>query len=99
MSGPGAVTADSPKAEDSGERVAYLRNPRRRRRQDEEGDSTTMEGLLGKSFGAFLSQPKQQEPEEIIQTLCNRLQYATNLEDRRAAVLGLRGFSRDYQEV
>ena len=58
-----------------------------------------MEGLLGKSIGAFLSQPRQQEPEEIIQTLCNRLQHSTNLEDRRAAVLGLRGFSRGYQEV
>jgi hypothetical protein len=58
-----------------------------------------MEGLLGKSFGAFLTQPRQQEPEEIIQTLCNRLEHSTNLEDRRAAVLGLRGFSRDYQEV
>jgi len=58
-----------------------------------------MEGLLGKGFGAFLSQPKQQEPDEIIQTLCNRLEHSTNLEDRRAAVLGLRGFSRDYQEV
>jgi len=58
-----------------------------------------MEGLLGKSIGAFLSQPRQQEPEEIIQTLCNRLQHSTNLEDRRAAILGLRGFSRDYQEV
>jgi hypothetical protein len=58
-----------------------------------------MEGLLGKSLGVFLSQPKQQEPEEIIQTLVNRLQHAANLEDRRAAVLGLRGFSRDYQEV
>ena len=56
-----------------------------------------MEGLLGKGFGAFLSQPKQQEPDEIIQTLCNRLEHSTNLEDRRAAVL--RGFSRDYQEV
>ena len=58
-----------------------------------------MEGLLGKGFGAFLSQPKQQEPNEIIQTLCNRLEHGANLEDRRAAVLGLRGFSRDYQEV
>ena len=58
-----------------------------------------MEGILGKSFGAFLTQPRQQEPEEIIQTLCNRLEHSTNLEDRRAAVLGLRGFSRDYQEV
>jgi len=58
-----------------------------------------MEGILGKSFGAFLSQPRQQNPEEIIQTLCDRLQHGTNLEDRRAAVLGLRGFSRDYQDV
>jgi len=58
-----------------------------------------MEGLLSKGLGAFLSQPKQQEPGEIIQTLCNRVQHATNLEDRRAAVLGLRGFSRDYQMV
>jgi hypothetical protein len=58
-----------------------------------------MEGILSKSIGAFLSQPKQQAPEEIIQTLCNRLLHSTNLEDRRAAVLGLRGFSRDYQEV
>jgi intracellular protein transport protein USO1 len=58
-----------------------------------------MENLLGKSLGAFLTQPKQQAPEEIIQTLCDRLKHSTNLEDRRAAVLGLRGFSRDYQEV
>jgi len=66
---------------------------------DSEPTSWTMEGLLGKSLGALLSQPKQQDPDEIIQTLCNRLQHSTNLEDRRAAVLGLRGFSRDYQEV
>ena len=58
-----------------------------------------MEGLLGKGLSSFLSQPKQQGAEEIIQTHCNRLQHSTNLEDRRAAVLGLRNFSREYQEV
>ncbi|KTW27068.1 hypothetical protein T552_02560 [Pneumocystis carinii B80] len=47
----------------------------------------------------FLPQPKQQIAEETIIKLCDKLEHATLLEDRRAAVLGLKGFSREYPEA
>ncbi|KAG5518313.1 hypothetical protein PMAC_003109 [Pneumocystis sp. 'macacae'] len=47
----------------------------------------------------FFPQPKQQIAEETITKLCDRLEHATLLEDRRAAVLGLKGFSREYPET
>ncbi|KAG4305909.1 hypothetical protein PORY_000819 [Pneumocystis oryctolagi] len=47
----------------------------------------------------FFPQPKQQIAEETIIKLCDRLEHATLLEDRRAAVLGLKGFSREYPEA
>ncbi|CCJ29284.1 unnamed protein product, partial [Pneumocystis jirovecii] len=47
----------------------------------------------------FFPQPKQQIAEETIMKLCDRLEHATLLEDRRAAVLGLKGFSREYPEA
>ncbi|KAA8898919.1 p115 like vesicle tethering protein [Sphaerosporella brunnea] len=43
--------------------------------------------------------PPKQDATSTIQTLCLRLASATLLEDRRAAVLGLRSFARDYQEL
>ncbi|QSL66375.1 hypothetical protein MERGE_000753 [Pneumocystis wakefieldiae] len=47
----------------------------------------------------FLPQPKQQIAEETIIKLCDKLEHATLLEDRRAAVLGLKGFSREYSDA
>lgn len=42
--------------------------------------------------------PPKQTATATIATLCDRLLHATLLEDRRAAVLGLRSFARDYKE-
>ncbi|KAG5437994.1 hypothetical protein PCANB_000341 [Pneumocystis canis] len=47
----------------------------------------------------FFPQPKQQIAEETIVKLCDRLEHATLLEDRRAAILGLKGFCREYPEA
>lgn len=49
-------------------------------------------------LNTLLSQNQAQLVEEAIPTLCNRLQHATHLADRRAAVLGLKSFSRQYRE-
>jgi hypothetical protein len=43
------------------------------------------------------SQP--QTADETIDKLCDRLASATLLEDRRAALLGLKGLSREYKAV
>lgn len=43
--------------------------------------------------------PPKQDATSTIQTLCLRLTTATLLEDRRAAILGLRSVARDYQEL
>jgi hypothetical protein len=43
--------------------------------------------------------PPKQDATSTIQTLCLRLSSATLLEDRRAAILGLRSFARDYKEL
>lgn len=40
--------------------------------------------------------PAKQTATETINTLSNRLQNATLLEDRRAAILGLRSFAKTY---
>ncbi|KAF3925502.1 hypothetical protein AA313_de0205985 [Arthrobotrys entomopaga] len=42
--------------------------------------------------------PPKQTATATIATLCDRLAHATLLEDRRAAVLGLRSFAREYKE-
>jgi hypothetical protein len=54
--------------------------------------------ITGFLSGAAQAPPKQ-DATSTIQTLCLRLSTATLLEDRRAAVLGLRSFARDYQEL
>ena len=45
---------------------------------------------------AIASTPVKQSVEETITTLSGRLTSATLLEDRRAAILGLRSFAKDY---
>ncbi|KAK6331538.1 hypothetical protein TWF730_004612 [Orbilia blumenaviensis] len=42
--------------------------------------------------------PPKQTAAATIATLCDRLLHATLLEDRRAAVQGLRSFTREYRE-
>jgi hypothetical protein len=42
------------------------------------------------------------QPQSVVETiekLSDRANYATLLEDRRAAVLGLKGLSREYRSV
>lgn len=57
---------------------------------------TTMNALSG-----FIrdSQPKTQSADHAIPTLCDRLTHATLLEDRRSAVLALKGLSKEYREA
>lgn len=45
------------------------------------------------------TQPKQQSAYETITKLCDRLLHSNLIEDRRAAVLGLKGFCREYRET
>lgn len=45
------------------------------------------------------TQPKPQTAYETITKLCDRLLHSNLIEDRRTAVLGLKGFSRDYRET
>ncbi|BFZ63255.1 Vesicle-mediated ER to Golgi transport protein [Saitoella coloradoensis] len=54
--------------------------------------------ILAKGLSVLSAQPQQQSADETIAKLCDRLEYSTLLEDRRAAVLGLKGFSRDFKE-
>lgn len=44
----------------------------------------------------FAIQPQTQTASSTINTLCSRLASATLLEDRRAAILGLRSFAKEY---
>lgn len=43
--------------------------------------------------------PAKQTANATIATLCDRLAHGALLEDRRAAVQGLRSFARDYKEI
>ena len=43
--------------------------------------------------------PAKQDATTTIQTLCLRLTSSTLLEDRRAAILSLRSFAREYKEL
>ncbi|SCU77899.1 LAMI_0A02718g1_1 [Lachancea mirantina] len=47
----------------------------------------------------FIQPPKAQSVDETIPTLCDRVENATLISDRRSAVLGLKAFSRDYRET
>ncbi len=44
-------------------------------------------------------QPEKQNVDDAISKLCDRLEHAILLQDRRAAVLSLKGFSREYKEA
>ncbi|KAM3163868.1 Uso1p [Lachancea thermotolerans] len=50
-------------------------------------------------FQGLIQPPKIQSAEETIPTLCDRVENATLISDRRSAVLGLKAFSRDYREA
>lgn len=43
--------------------------------------------------------PTQQKGEETIEKLVDQVQNCSLLEDRRAAILGLRGLARDWKLV
>lgn len=47
----------------------------------------------------LIQPPKVQSVEETIPTLCDRVENATLIGDRRSAVLGLKAFSREYREA
>ena len=47
-------------------------------------------------FSSISTAPAKQSVSETITTLSGRLSSATLLEDRRAAILGLRSFAKDY---
>ncbi|KAJ2799183.1 Vesicle-mediated ER to Golgi transport protein, partial [Coemansia helicoidea] len=51
-------------------------------------------------FGRYSSigDSRQQTPGETIQRLADRVATSTLLEDKRAAVLGLKGLSREYKQ-
>lgn len=55
--------------------------------------------FFSRSVGAIAPPPKLQMPEDTILKLCDRLEHASLLEDRRAAVLALRSLAHDYREV
>ncbi|BFZ55034.1 Vesicle-mediated ER to Golgi transport protein [Savitreella phatthalungensis] len=42
--------------------------------------------------------PEKQSVDAAIQVVCDRLEHATLLEDRRAGVLSLKGFAHEYKE-
>lgn len=52
-----------------------------------------LSGLLAQT------QPKPQSAHNTITRLCDRLLHSNFLEDRRAAILGLKGFTRKYREA
>ncbi|QLG71585.1 hypothetical protein HG535_0B06300 [Zygotorulaspora mrakii] len=47
----------------------------------------------------FMQPPKAQSVDETIPTLCDRVENATLIGDRRSAILGLKSFSREYRET
>lgn len=54
---------------------------------------------LAKGYNALQKAGQPQSELEIIEKLCDRLLNGTQLEDRRAALLGLKGLSRDWKAV
>ena len=55
-------------------------------------------GVIGGGGGLASGNNSLRGPEEV-DKLCDRLVNSTLLEDRRAAVLGLRSYSREFQLV
>lgn len=54
---------------------------------------------LAKGYSALSKAGQPQSELDIIDKLCDRLLNGTQLEDRRAALLGLKGLSRDWKAV
>ncbi|KAJ3118119.1 hypothetical protein HK100_000674 [Physocladia obscura] len=54
-------------------------------------------GILGGGSGAEGDKSKNKEVERTVAALVERATHATLLEDRRAAVLGLKGLARDFR--
>lgn len=56
--------------------------------------------FLSRGYAALVGDAATpQSGAEIVDKLCDRVVNATLLEDRRAAILGLKGLSRQYQLV
>lgn len=57
--------------------------------------------ILGVSPMSLLAnfQVEKQKVDDAINIVCDRLEHATLLQDRRAAVLSLKGFAREYKEA
>lgn len=56
--------------------------------------------FLASGFNALRGQKGQhQTGSETIDRLCDRIEHATLLEDRRASVLALKACSRDHKRV
>jgi hypothetical protein len=55
--------------------------------------------MLYSAFGGGSSQKETPDASATIDKLCDRVKDATLLEDRRSAVQGLRGLSREWQLV
>lgn len=54
---------------------------------------------LARGYATLSSTGAPQSAVDTIDKLCDRLLNDTNLEDRRAALLGLKGLSRDWKTV
>lgn len=55
---------------------------------------------LDKGYTALVGdRPPQQSGPELVDKLCDRVVHSTLLEDRRAAVMGLKNLSKSYQLV
>ncbi|KAK4055135.1 Vesicle-mediated ER to Golgi transport protein [Microbotryomycetes sp. JL201] len=52
---------------------------------------------LARSYGALSAGAQPQSATDTIDKLCDRLLNGTQLDDRRAALLGLKGLSRDWK--
>ncbi|EEB06589.2 hypothetical protein SJAG_01633 [Schizosaccharomyces japonicus yFS275] len=55
--------------------------------------------ILQKGYNVILAPPKVQQADETISKLCDRLEHATLFEDRKAAILGLKSFSKSFKEL
>jgi hypothetical protein len=59
-----------------------------------------MDSLFSRGYSALLGEKGQpQSAVDTIEKLCDRVVNSTLLEDRRAAILGLKGLSKQYQLV
>ncbi|OMJ10417.1 Intracellular protein transport protein uso1, partial [Smittium culicis] len=57
--------------------------------------------FFSKGYSALVGEGKnlQQTPELTIQKLTDRVSASTLIEDRRAAVLGLKGLAKEYKRI